>query len=191
MTTYADLHRALRGLGEGRWITPQQRNSTAESSLSDWAVTTQPTQPTPGRLVWPDDLDIGVTSTWANPTRTEWLAPVATLAQPIYVHITHRGEPLLSLAGYLVWPGWDDTDVDPHRHCTPYVVPVVDEQARVARWEARCLAAAVSWLHGIEALPIDELTEVLGVDVLEDDTLVTAGVVAHPWSEEWLHGDGF
>lgn len=90
-----------------------------------------------------------------------------------------------SLAGCLAWPGWDDADGDPHRHGVPYVVPVVDEQGRIARREALSLAAALSWLHGIEALPVDDLLEVLDVDILEDDTLVAAGAVAHLWSDEW------
>ncbi len=106
------------------------------------------------------------------------------------MQITHRGTPALALSGYVVWPGWDDTD--PHRHGAPYVVPAVDEQGRVARWQARSLAAVLSWLHGIETLSVDELVESMGLDVLEDDrALVAARPAPHPMAEDWASGDGF
>jgi hypothetical protein len=169
MTTYTDLQRALRGLGEGRWISPGVGPA----------------------LRWPDDLDIGVDIAWGQPTAVEWLNEVASLVQPIDAQITHRGTPALTLPGHIVWPGWDDLETDPHHHGTPYVVAIPDEQARLVHWQARSLAAALSWLHGIEPLPIDALAERLGFDVLEGDSLASVGAGPHPWADEWLAGEGF
>ncbi len=175
---------ALRDLGRGRWIGPALGvKNSRQDRLWDEPFSVGLDAQEPQRWFWPHDLAVSFELEWLEPVDVAWLGAVsATLAQPVNLVGNYAGEAVVGIGGLLVWPGWNDPEVDPRQLDLPWVIGMPDSQGRVLGWEQRSLEAALDLVHDSHCANIEELEAAVGLRLV--DARTEPGERPEPLAEE-------